>query len=288
MRLSEKRWIKLARQSNHHGEQAARLYLGGYYEIAMKAADRAIRAASKLHKSDRGDRDVVEVLADHLRNRAETQSSWVRTPDVWNTASARRLIKGGIADATRALSLFEELAAAPGAPFPVRPAEVRLTLSELHQMAGDLTRARELAESAIADYRRHCDTDDRDTLLKFARALSRYADVVTAADPTDDALAARRRSIELSRPDAGQDGWLWTTRFDRHLIWLSSQTLERFCLTASLFAAQLGPASASAAAEALLALQDAAEGYAGSSSPPCCPATRSGVRRMRWSARLTG
>ncbi|GAA4596405.1 hypothetical protein GCM10023194_68540 [Planotetraspora phitsanulokensis] len=266
MRLSEKRWTELARESNHYGEQAALLLLDGHYEIAMGAAGRAIRAASRLHRNDKGDRDVIEVLADYLRNRAQIQSLWARTPDVW-TPKATALIKGGIKDATQALKLVEELAAAPDAKYPLRPAEVRLTLSELHGMAGDMETARESAESSIADYRRHCTSDDRDQRLPFARALSRYADIMIVAGREADALAARRRSIELSRPDARPDGWLWTTRYDRGLVWLSTQTLERFCHTAFLLAEQLAEQLAlgdtSAAGEALLALQDVAEGYAG-------------------------
>ncbi|GAA1313854.1 hypothetical protein Psi02_64730 [Planotetraspora silvatica] len=117
MRLREKRWTALARESNHYGEQAARFLLDGHYKIAVDAGDRAIRAAGRLHRSDKGDRDVIEVLADHLRNRAETQALWVRTPGMWNTARATPLIK----DATRALGLFEALA--PDAKYPVRPAE---------------------------------------------------------------------------------------------------------------------------------------------------------------------
>ncbi|GAA4571707.1 hypothetical protein [Planotetraspora kaengkrachanensis] len=270
MRLSEKRWTELAQESNYYGEQAALLLLDGHYENAMDAADRAVRAAGRLHRSDKNDRDVAEVLGGHLRDRAEIQLSWVRTPEVWNTVRATPLIRGGIKDAAQSMRLFEELSGAPDAKFPVRPAEIRLTLSELHGLSGDIVTAGELAESSIADYRRHCATDDRASRLLFARALSRYADVMIVAGREDAALTARRRSVELSRPDARPDGWLWTTRYDRGLIWLSTQTLERFCQTASTFAAQLGASDASAAAEALLALQDAAEGHAGliEYSPP--------------------
>lgn len=254
----KKRRAGLAQASNYFGEQAALLYLDGRYELALDAVTRAVKAAGTLHRWDRKDRDVVEVLADGLRDRAEIQSSWARTAQVWDTPQAHGLIKDGIADADRALDLYDELATASDGRFPARPAETRMTLSELHSMAGHDEPARRHAELSMVDYRRYRDTG---TDLSFARALGRYADVVAAE--RDLALAARRESVELSRPHARPDGWLWTTRFDRGLIWLSTPTLARFCRTANFLAEQLGVQDASTAAEAMLALQDAAEGYAG-------------------------
>jgi hypothetical protein len=173
-----------------------------------------------------------------------------------------RLAARGIEDATRAIALLEGLAGTPYARFPLRIAELRMSLSELHAVAGHVNDAVRHAVTSLEGYRRHHTPGDQYSDLRLARALSRYADVLAIADE-ERAVRARAEAVWLYRPHAGPDGDLWARRFRRGPTRWSTPTFERFCHIAYRLAGDLGPPSLGMAGEAMPALQDAAEGFAG-------------------------
>jgi hypothetical protein len=250
--------MELARECNVLGERAARAYLDGDLEPALAAADRAVAAAGTLHREDTGDHEVADVFAERLRTRAEIRLVLASV----QRDRAEELVACGIDDATRSIALIEELKGKPAARFPLRTADLRLLLGDLHAAAGNLDLALRSAVSSIEDHRRSHRAGDESGDLSLARALCRYADLLDTVG-ADQAVTVRRESVALYRPYARPGAHLWTVRFSRGTTWLSTPTLERFCQTAYRLASSLGPPSIRWAAEAMLALQDAAEGFAG-------------------------
>ncbi len=260
MPMSQEQWTALSRESSYFGERAALMYLDGHLEPALEAANRAVRASARLHEDALDSREAAEAFADGLRNRAEIQFALVRARAYDRPARAKRLARAGLRDAAQVMMLYEELR---DDRFPLRPAEVMLMRSEFHGIVGEAGQAQRYADLAIDGYRRHHQIGDEDSDLYVARALCRYARVMTAIGARKLALTAQRESVSLYRPHAGQGGGLWSRRFSTGATWLSTPTLERFCQGAYGLAMELGPPNAAAAPEATLALQDAAEGFAG-------------------------
>jgi hypothetical protein len=257
------RWEQLAGESDWYSQQAAEAYLDGFLEPALKAADRAVRARRRLHHDDPADRQVAEVFAEGLRNRAEVLCTLAFLPTARPSETKRRA-KAGIDDATRAVTLYDDLDSAPDMPYPLRAAEVRLLLSELHALAGHAEPARRQAESSLEVYRRHRhNAGNADSDVDLGRALQRYADVMTLLQDGPAAAAARRESFRVTRAHARPGAHLWPHRRSVGTAWRSTPTLERFCEVACHVAVYLDPPTRPAAPEALLALQDAAEGYCG-------------------------
>ena len=283
MPMSREQWTALSRESSYFGERAALMYLDGHLEPALEAANRAVRASAKLHENAPDSREAAEAFADGLRNRAEIQFALVRARAHDRPARAKKLARSGLRDAARVIDLYQQL---HDDRFPLRPAEVMLLRSEFHGIVGEAGPARRYADLAIGDYRRHHRIGEEDSDLYLARALCRYARVMTAIETHKLALAAQRESVSLYRPHAGQGGGLWNRRFSRRTTWLSTPTLERFAQGAYGLATELGPPNPADAQEAMLALQDAAEGFAGlvRGSEPGLPLSAADVHFLRRTA----
>ncbi|MBL7258085.1 hypothetical protein [Paractinoplanes lichenicola] len=244
---------ELAREYNHYAEQAAELFLAGRPEQAHQVADRAVAAGQQLHKSTPENRAYANAYADACRNRAEFATVLI----LGGHEAPRRLAMLGARDAGRALDLYE-----PGDP---RTAAVCLNLAELLTVLGQRDQARVQAETALADYRRR-----QVDATELARALDRYADVLSAGLPSTppEAVQARLESVRLARPFTRPGTHLWTDRHNQENPWLSRPTLHRFGVTARRLAADLPRPGAEAArclfdaAEVELALIDIENLYA--------------------------
>jgi hypothetical protein len=265
-RLGDEEREELKRGSNHFGEQAARAFLDGVLDVALGSSDRAIRDHEVLYREDPDDREIVAVLADRFRDRVEIRRHLVLT-DVragrGDEAEVHAL--AGLADGERAIELYEQVADDPD-PLLLWVPSVRLLMAELHVCAGRVDDARREGESAVAAYRHHAGPGRQGhgagrRTLDLAHALMRYADLLADNAP-DAALAARRESVRLARPYMRVDGPLWEGRHDRWARWASTPTLRHFSGSAHDLALALRPPRRDVAGEALIALQDAVEGYA--------------------------
>lgn len=256
---SDRRRAELTRTSNHYGEQAELAYLDGYSEDALVAVDLAVKQLRELAKDGRDLPQVLDVLADKLRDRAEIISvvAPARPPGRATTKLYRRAVR----DAEQGIELYRQHGGANGRPAPLWIASVQILLAELHVALGQAAPATVAATAALADYRRLADPGER-SQLGLAHALSRYANVMAATGAADTALDARREAVRRYRPWRTSTGHLWQYRFDRTLVWASTPTLARASRTARDLADQLGPPNDATAPEALAALQDAAEGFA--------------------------
>lgn len=232
--VSDERRTELGLQYNWNAERAAEHYLDGYLDEAHVCADRAIAAISELHRSRPDDQAYAEAYADASRNRAEIRTVL--------GATSPRLLQGGAEDAAKAIELYER---GDTGRFPARIAAIRLNLAELLAACGRGQEARRHADAAIADYRRHLDTDGESNATALARALERYADLLPP-DSTE-ARDARVAAVELYRPYARPGTDLWNNRHSRGTTWLSTPTLPRFGATAAKLAAEAGPAESAPA-----------------------------------------
>ena len=264
-RLGDERRDELMLASNYFGEQAVRAFLDGAMDVALASSDRAIRDHEVLYRDDPTDREVVAVLADLLRDRAELRRHAVLAmirAGRWGEAQAGA--RTGVADGERAIELREAVTEAPD-PHPLWVASARLVVAELQMCASRSGDARREVDLAIADHRRAAEpgnrtSDDDRATLDLAHALLRYADLLADQSP-DVALAARRESVELARLHLGVGGRLWQDRHWSSTTWASTPTLRLFSGSAHDLALVLGPPGRAAAREALLALHDAIQGY---------------------------
>jgi len=271
------RYEELVRAADYHGEGSARLYLAGEYANALIGCGHSVDALEALHRNDRSDRRIVDVLADRLRDRAEIRREVGRTSA--DPAEAAEQYRLGIADTTRAIALRESL----GPPeYPLWVPNVRLQRAEFHAHLGAAEPARADAAAAVAGHREHRTAGDEDTETLMAVALARQAEVLALIG--SPALEARREAVTLYR---AYDSQGLRTRHQHGLIWSSTPTWPRYCATAVDLARDLGPPNADHAPEALLALQDAAEGFADPSTGPDRWATYRTLRQqVRWLGEL--
>jgi tetratricopeptide (TPR) repeat protein len=261
--MRESRREELALESNHFSEQAAYAHLDGAHEYALAASDRAIKAHERLLRARRGDREVVEVLAHRYRDRADIRRELGRSMERRSDqVGAAAQFRAGIADGERAIALYRESGAGEGGVYPLWVPSVQLLVGELLAWTGDAGAAREEADRAMPAYRA-VPVEQEQSALDLAHALSRYADVLERTGARDEALAARREAVAFYRRHLGPDGRLWRNRLSRGTAWVSTPTWERWCETAVSLARQLESVGLEAAPEALAALQDAAEGFAG-------------------------
>lgn len=252
--VSDKRLAELGRQYNAHAEQAAVLYLDGYLDEAHAAADLAIAAVSELHRRQPHDKDFAEAYADACRNRAEIRTLLAEASDHRGPVQRHRLGRGGADDARKAIELYEQ---GDTQQFPTRIASVRLNLAELLTMPGRRAEARTHADDALADYRQHLGTDRESGATSLARALERYADLLSVGLPESppEAREARLSAVTLYRPYAKPGTSLWNNRYSQGTTWSSTPTLERFGATARRLATDFTNSDA----QAIPALLDAAE-----------------------------
>jgi tetratricopeptide (TPR) repeat protein len=256
---SDRRHAELIQASNYFSEQAVLAYLDGVHEDALTAADLAIKNQRELAKHADDESEVLDVLAGTLRDRAEIIS--VVAPTRPPGRAATKLFRQAIRDAEEGIELYKQHGGASGKPAPLWIASVQIQLAELYAAIEQPEQAEAAATAALIDYRTHAKSEER-SQLGLAHALSRYAKVMVAIGAAADALNARREAVRRYRPWRVTTGFLWEYRFDRTQIWASTPTLERASQTARDLAEQLGPPDATAAPEALAALQDAAEGFA--------------------------
>ena len=267
-RLDDEQRDELRRGSNHFGEQAARAFLDGALDVALGSSDRAIRDHEALVADDPHDREVLDVLADRLRDRAEFRRHAVLAAlQAGRDDEARTHADAGIADGERAIELHEQVTDAAG-PFPLWVPSVRLLLAEMYAAAGRPDAARRQGDEALDAYRRsvpapdEADATDADGhALALAHALLRHADVLAHSAPAES-LALRRASVDLVRHHAHGGGPLWRERHEARPTWASVPSWRQFAGSAYDLALALAPPRADVAGEALLALQDAVEGYA--------------------------
>lgn len=263
--LDDEQRDELERGSNHFGEQAARAFLDGHLAVALASADRAIRDHEALLRDDPTDQEVVAVLADRLRDRAEFhRSAALGAAKEARGSEARSHARAGIADGERAIELYEATADDPDR-FPLWVPSVRMLLAEMSAPAGRPAQARRHGDPAVAAYRGS--DGGEDAALDLAHALMRYAYVLADLDPAMS-LDLRRESVHLVRRHAGVGGRLWEHRHDAGTTWASTPTWRSFVDSAWDLAVDLGPPRPDVAREALLALQDAVEGLAAVVSTP--------------------
>ena len=261
--MRESRREELALESNHFSEQAAYAHLDGAHEHALAASDRAIKAHERLLRARRDDREVVEVLASRYRDRADIRRElgrWMAGRSGHEEAVAQ--YRAGIVDGERAIALYRESGAGEGGVYPLWVPSVQLLLGELHAWTGDADAAREEADRAMPVYRA-VPIEQEQSALDLAHALSRYADVLERTGARDEALAACRESVAIYRRHLEPQGRLWQNRLSQGTAWVSTPTWQRWCETAVDLARRLESEGLDAAPEALLTLQDAAEGFAG-------------------------
>jgi hypothetical protein len=253
----------LVRAAYHYGEQAALAYLDGYRDAALTASDLAVENLRKLVEIGVDLPKVLDGLAGTLRNRAEIIS--VVAPERPPGSRTATLYRQAVQDAEEGIELYRQHGGTNGRPAPLWIASAQFLLAELHVATGLAEPAVLAATAAVADYRRHTNPDEH-SQLALAHALSRYANVMMATEAAEAALGARRESVRLYRPWLAPRGYLWQGRLDRSGIWASTPTLRRAIGVALDLADQLEPPDN--AAEALAALQDAAEGFAALVTPP--------------------
>lgn len=260
--MRESRREELALEANHFGEQAAYAHLDGAHEHALAASDRAVKALERLHRAFAEDREVTEGLSEALRNRAEIRRELGRRLDrAGDRAAATAQFRAAIPDAERAIALRRESGAGADGKFPLWVPSVQLLLGELHVWSADGRAAEEVAGRAMAVYRT-VSTADQEIALVVAHALSRHGTLLADIADLDGALVARRDSVALYRRHLGPEGRLWRNRHSQGTAWVSTPTWGRWCDTAVDLARLLKVLRLDAAPEALLLLQDAAEGYA--------------------------
>ena len=252
--VSDKNLVELGQQYNAYAEQAAVLYLDGYLDEAHKAADLAITAVSELHRHQPHDQDVAEAYADACRNRAEIRTLLAEASDHLGPIRQHRLFAGGADDARKAIELYAQNGTQQ---FPTRTASIRLNLAELLTALGRPAEARTHADDALADYRQRLSTDQEFGATGLARALERYADLLSAGLPGSppEAREARLSAVTLYRPYAKPGTNLWNSRYSRGTTWLSTPTRERVGATAWRLASDF----TNSGAQTVPALLDAAE-----------------------------
>jgi tetratricopeptide (TPR) repeat protein len=253
----------LSRQSDLDGEKAAQRLLEGLPEQALAHADRAVHSHEKLWRSLDGDRRFQKasfVYAARLQDRAE-----IRRALCVALTDARRLMRicrPAIDDCTRAIDMIRASGRPARGELPLWIPGVLLMRAEFYSWMGDAAEARADADEAIARYRELQDPADEPDGPSLANALTRQADLLWRIGARQDSIAVHREAVETYRPHAVRGGQLWARRHRTGLDWATTPTFERFCRTASLLAERCAPARPSVARDALLALQDAAEGYA--------------------------
>jgi hypothetical protein len=261
--MPQRRRERLARESNLFGEQAALLHLDGHHERALAAAYRAVEAQEALYKGLPDDDEVGRVYANRRRDRAEIRREWgIELEGGGSIASAIEQYRLGVSDAKHAIDAYERTDPTSADHDPLWVPTMRLLLAELLGWSGSHDQARKVADGAIAVLRASREPTDEGSTLAFAYGLARYAYLLAFIGDDPGALVARRESVDLTRPWLRREGKLWSWRHSRGTTWITTPTLERFCRTAYYLALDLEPPNALAAPEALLALQDAAEGFA--------------------------
>ncbi|GAB3106950.1 hypothetical protein GCM10027160_03120 [Streptomyces calidiresistens] len=287
MLLPRKRREALRWATDAHGERAVLLHLDGQHEQALEASTTATRAAQKLHRADRKDRDVRQVLAARLRDRADIRRELGNHHALAEGPSSSRALaqyRAGLGDVQRAVELLSGTEEA--ARYPLLVPSLRLLGAEFLARAG--ARADEAArdvQSALTEYRSHSQLSEERGALDLAWTLARVADVLLLSGDEQGSLAARRESVERFRPWLGPEGVLWRDRHQERTTWVTTPTLERAGDSALALAVQLQPPGwagmpwplgrgsrspvpeppdGSVVPEALHALQDAGESFADS------------------------
>ncbi|MGW5362403.1 hypothetical protein [Actinopolymorpha pittospori] len=214
------------RYADWAAEQAASAMLDSAWDYAIIWSDRAVDGTRSIYRKNRTDERVVDIFAGRLWDRALIHQ-------------AQGNVSEGIRDATEALTLFEELAAAHGTQYELRIPSVRLLLCELYAVAGDPEAARRYGQ-AIEAYRERL----VEPSLLIADAFARYGTAMRAiGDPA--AAPAFRQAVDVYRmPEVDVT--------DKGVV-------RRFVQTAVQVATDAEPATATAALEILPVLQDAAE-----------------------------
>ncbi|GAA5000037.1 tetratricopeptide repeat protein [Actinopolymorpha pittospori] len=214
------------RDADWAAEQAARAMLDSAWDYAIIWSDRAVDGTHRIYRKNRTEERVVDIFAGRLWDRALIHQ-------------ALGNVSEGIRDATEALTLFEELAAAYGTQYELRIPSVRLLLCELSAVAGDPEAARRFGQ-AIEAYRERL----VEPSLLIADAFARYGTAMRViGDPA--AAPAFRQAVDVYRmPEVDVT--------DQSIV-------RRFVHTAIQVATDAEPATATVALEILPILQDAAE-----------------------------
>ncbi|MDQ1287981.1 MAG: hypothetical protein QG622_1546 [Actinomycetota bacterium] len=263
MALDEERVQTLSLASDRSGEEAAHCLLDGLLEQALAHADRAVRIHTELWQALRDDGRSAKasfVFASRLQDRAE-----IRRAQCVALTDARRLVRvcrPAIEDCTRAIEMIRASGTPARGELPLWIPGVQLMRAEFRAFMDDAAGARADAAEAIARYREIQDPAGEETGPSLANALSRQADLLWRVAVRQESLAVRREAIEIYRPHAARGGALWSRRHRTGLDWATTPAYERFCRTALRLAEDSAPPRPSAARAVLVALQDAAEGYA--------------------------